>query len=91
VNIGIDGTWHLGGALASLLTMMVGEVEHWRLMFLIGWAGVASLFVMRRDVPESPRWLLLNNRQGEAKEIVLAIEDAVKKGNILIEHIPKVQ
>lgn len=24
VNIGIDGTWHLGGTLASILTLLVG-------------------------------------------------------------------
>jgi len=24
VNIGIDGTWHLGGTLASVLTSIVG-------------------------------------------------------------------
>jgi MFS family permease len=84
VNIGIDGTWHLGGALASLLTMLVGETEHWRLMFLLGWAGIASLLVMRRDVPESPRWLLLNHRPREATAIVLAIEATVNKGNLLI-------
>ena len=25
VNIGIDGTWHLGGTMASLLTLVIDE------------------------------------------------------------------
>lgn len=62
VNIGIDGTWHLGGALASILTSIVGDTSEWRLMFLIGLFGIFSLFLMRKNVPESPRWLLAKNR-----------------------------
>jgi MFS family permease len=62
VNIGIDGTWHLGGALASILTTIVGETSNWRYMFLFGLFGIISLLFMRRSVPESPRWLLLKNR-----------------------------
>lgn len=67
VNIGIDGTWHLGGTLASLLTMAVGQTTHWRYMFLFGILGILSLFIMRRTVPESPRWLLLKNRTTESE------------------------
>lgn len=89
MNIGIDGTWHFGGAVASFLTMLVGETEHWRLMFLVGWVGIASLFVMRRNVPESPRWLLLNNRPRSATAIVLAIEETVLKGDIVLDEIPE--
>jgi hypothetical protein len=51
VNIGIDGTWHLGATLASVLTMLIGETEHWRLMFLVGWVGIISLMLMRKNVP----------------------------------------
>lgn len=61
VNIGIDGTWHLGGTMASLLTLIIDE-SNWRIMFLVGWAGIAALIMMRRNVPESPRWLLLKGR-----------------------------
>jgi hypothetical protein len=65
--------------------MLVGESEHWRLMFLLGWVGITSLFLMRQNVPESPRWLLLNQRPKTATAIILAIEDAVNKGSILID------
>lgn len=62
VNIGIDGTWHLGGTMASILTLLVHE-SHWRAMFFLGWIGITALIIMRRNVPESPRWLLLKGRK----------------------------
>ena len=74
VNIGIDGTWHFGGIVASLLTMVVGDTESWRLMFLLGWVGIISLLMMRKNVPESPRWLLLKCKEEEANLTILAIE-----------------
>jgi len=43
-------------------------------MFLFGWVGIISLFLMRRSVPESPRWLILKNRVEEAGDIIRAIE-----------------
>jgi putative MFS transporter len=58
--------------------MLVGETEHWRLMFLFGWIGIVSLVLMRRNVPESPRWLILKNRKREADSIISAIEEAIK-------------
>ena len=76
VNIGIDGTWHLGGTLASLLTLLVDE-EYWRYMFLLGWLGILALVIMRRNVPESPRWLLLKGRNQQAHSIVTAIVSTV--------------
>lgn len=78
VNIGIDGTWHLGGTMASLLTMAVGETSSWRSMFLVGVLGVLSLLLMRRGVPESPRWLLTKQKHVQAEQVIEQIEFAVE-------------
>lgn len=86
MNIGIDGTWHLGGTMASLLTMGVGETENWRLMFLVGLVGIFSLVLMRRSVPESPRWLLTKNRTAEARQIIERIEFAVNNKHCLLRE-----
>ena len=77
VNIGIDGTWHLGGTMASLLTLIVDE-SHWRLMFLLGWVGILALGMMRKNVPESPRWLLLKGYNRQASDIVNSIVRTVE-------------
>lgn len=36
-------------------------------MFLFGVVGILSLVLMRKGVPESPRWLLSKNKPIEAK------------------------
>ena len=44
--------------MASLLTLVVDE-SYWRTMFFFGWIGILALVMMRKNVPESPRWLIL--------------------------------
>ncbi len=51
VNIGIDGTWHLGGSFAAVLNMLLGEVTYWRYLFAIGLGGVFALGIMRKSIP----------------------------------------
>lgn len=46
----------------------------WRWMFAIAGAGGIAVWVMRKRMPESPRWLELVGRHDEADRIVDAIE-----------------
>ncbi|MCQ4190959.1 MFS transporter [Methylocystis suflitae] len=76
----INGSFWLGaaaGALGSLLFLdpaIVDPAFGWRLAFLIGAALGLLILLMRRWIPESPRWLMLHGREREAEEIVAAIE-----------------
>jgi MFS family permease len=78
VDIIIDGTWALGGVLASLASLVlyytVDSQQQWRFQFLVGVLGIVPIFVMRRKIPESPRWLLFKHRQQEARAIVQFIK-----------------
>jgi MFS family permease len=83
VDIGVNGTYWGGALLASILT--VGVVNHlsahdsWRVAFLIGPVlGFVILFV-RKNLPESPRWLLMHGRVEEAEAAVKQIEDEAAK------------
>jgi MFS family permease len=78
VDIAVNGTYWGGALIAAVLT--VGVVNHlsaglsWRLAFLIGPAlGFVILFV-RKNLPESPRWLLMHGREEEAERAVKEIE-----------------
>lgn len=64
--------WALGGLiapLAGILFLPIGE-ESWRWMFASG--ALPALFILlgRRNIPETPRWLLSQGREQEAKRVL---------------------
>ncbi|SMG58412.1 MFS transporter [Paraburkholderia susongensis] len=50
----------------------------WQTMYFIGGAPLILFFVLRKLVPESPRWLAVRDRMAEADSAVLAFERAAK-------------
>lgn len=49
-------------------------LDGWRWVVLIGAAGAIVVWFIRRAVPESPRWLVQNDRGSEAERIVAGLE-----------------
>lgn len=84
VDLVINGTYWLGsaagaaGALVLLNTSNFPANLGWRLAFGIG--AIFGIFVLlvRRNVPESPRWLFIHGRDEEADRIVSEIERDVE-------------
>jgi MFS family permease len=81
VDIAVNGTYWAGALLGSVLFLLV--VKHlpgsysWRIAFLFGPAlGFLVLFI-RRNLPESPRWLLMHGRVEEAEATIADIERRV--------------
>jgi MFS family permease len=85
VDLMINGSYWLGaafGSVAALLflnTSLFATDVGWRLAFGVGVVfGLVILFV-RRNLPESPRWLFIHGRDEEAERIVAQIEEEVAR------------
>jgi MFS family permease len=82
-DLAINGTWWLGSAVGALLSVIllnpriVPEWLGWRLCFLFGAVLGIAIVLVRRFIPESPRWLMTHSRIREAEEVVSGIERQV--------------
>jgi MFS family permease len=83
VNLAINGSFWIGaalGAAASLVLLdprVLGPVVGWRACFALGALLAFAIVLVRRHVPESPRWLRSHGRGAEALAIVEVIEAQV--------------
>ncbi len=85
VDIAINGTYWAGAALGSFAGIFLldqnlfAEDIGWRIAFFIGPVLGLAVIVLRRHIPESPRWLMTHGREEEADSTVTEIEQHVEK------------
>jgi MFS family permease len=85
VDIAINGSFWIGAAAGSLLTVplldptIVAADIGWRLAFALGAVLGLGILLVRRNVPESPRWLFIHGRERDANAIVEDIERGISE------------
>ncbi len=92
-DLTINGTWWLGSAAGGLLTILLlnpeifPEAIGWRLCFVFGAVLGVAIIIVRRVIPESPRWLMTHGRVRDAEAVVAQLERQVSQdhGTILTE------
>jgi MFS family permease len=83
VDVSINGSFWVGAAGGALLTIplldptVINPEWGWRLAFGLGAILAVGILLVRRNVPESPRWLFIHGRETEGERIVQDIERTV--------------
>src|SRR5438067_303791 len=84
-DLAINGSWWVGTAVGAALTTVLLNPHlfpvdvGWRLAFGMGAILGLAVLLVRRNLPESPRWLMIHGRFEEADRIVSMIENEVMK------------
>ena len=83
IDLAINGSFWVGAAFGALVSVplldpnLFGPEWGWRIAF--GSGAVLGLFILylRRFLPESPRWLMIHGKEGEAHKVMQEIEARV--------------
>ena len=85
VALAISGSYWIGAMMGSALSIVLLNENifpafyGWRIAFLFGAVLGLAVLLIRRYVPESPRWLAIHNQNDEAEATVDDIEDEVRR------------
>jgi MFS transporter, putative metabolite:H+ symporter len=79
--------FNVGLFCAALLGNLLVPSLGWQSMFLIGALPALLIILMRRNLPESPRWLASRGRLAEADHIVAQIENEARQEGKVIPEI----
>jgi len=85
VDLAINGSYWVGSAIGGFAALLFLDESifardvGWRLAFGIGAILGLGIMIVRRHLPESPRWLFIHGHEDEAERIVDGIEAEVRR------------
>jgi MFS family permease len=84
VDLIVNGSYWVGAAAGAALTIVLLNPNifptnvGWRIAFGLGALLGLCILLVRRNLPESPRWLFIHGRDEQAEQLVADIEDQVR-------------
>jgi putative MFS transporter len=75
----LEGFWPLGFIVAGIVALLLIPVAGWRMVFIATGLPAIYVLIIRRKVPESPRWYEARGRMDEAESTMRFIESEVEK------------
>jgi len=85
IDLIVNGSYWIGAAIGAAATILLLKPDllptdlGWRLGFGIGGLLGLTILILRRHVPESPRWLVTHGYEKDAEKVVSGIEERVLK------------
>src|ERR671931_1018545 len=91
VDIAVNGTYWAGAVIGTIGTyILLNKMDlslGWRIGFLIGPVLGLVILIVRRNLPESPRWQVMHGRAHDAEASITQIEHEVEAAG---EKLPPV-
>jgi MFS family permease len=91
-DVWINGTYWLGAIIGTFASFMLlnalGASTGWRVAFLVGPALAIVVLYVRRNLPESPRWLITHGFVREAEEEMRRIEESALRDGQQLDPVP---
>ncbi len=91
----INGSFWVGaalgavGALVALDPAVVPPEYGWRAAFFVGGAIGFVVLLLRRRIPESPRWLMTHGQPRAAEDVVEGIERRIEAEGLTLPPVPE--
>ncbi len=93
IDLGINGSYWVGVALGAGVTLVLLDSRllplaiGWRLAFGLGSLLGLGILLVRRDLPESPRWLLNHGYVSAADAVLSRIEVTIRDAGVMVHTL----
>jgi MFS family permease len=91
-DVWLNGTYWLGAVIGTIATFLLLSLLPvaigWRITFLIGPALAVAILVVRRNLPESPRWLITHGHPQQAEQAISGIEEVARRDGQRLDPVP---